>query len=98
MELEFFGFLNRYKKELNLWQKQEQEAGYNGLNQFVVLEGELLGDYLSFINTELKDITCLLAKHKDKQNLVGFVCYSQKSEHCLHIECLGIKPSLRGKG
>ena len=70
--------------------------GSNGLNQFVVTEGTMLGDYLEFVNSEMPDITTRLAL--DKDNLVGFLCYSAPQEDHFHIEVMGVNPDCRGKG
>lgn len=86
----------KYNKELNTWQSKENQAGYDGLNEFVVARGTLLGDYLTFTCEQLDDIKVKLA-FKDNA-LVGFVAYSRQSQEHIHIEIMGINPECRGQG
>ena len=95
-DITFTGFQPDYKPELNTWQTKENLTGSNGLNQFVVSEGSLLGDYLEFVDSEMEDITTHLAF--DKDNLIGFLCHSTPEENHTHIEIMGINPDYRGKG
>ncbi len=92
----FKKYQNDFNKELNSWQLKEIDAGENGLEQFVVMKGSLLGDYLEFINSELDGIKVYLAM--DNKNLIGFLCYSKPKTNHIHIEILGINPDYRGQG
>lgn len=95
-EITFGAFEPEYKPELNTWQTKENMAGSDGLNQFVVSEGTLLGDYLEFVNNEMQDISTRLAFNEN--NLIGFLCFSTPSQDHTHIEIMGVNPDYRGKG
>ncbi|MBQ9792758.1 MAG: GNAT family N-acetyltransferase [Clostridia bacterium] len=95
-DITFTGYQPEFNAELNTWQTKENMAGSNGLNQFVVTEGTMLGDYLEFVDSEMPDITTRLAF--DQENLVGFLCYSTPEENHTHIEIMGVNPDCRGKG
>ncbi len=92
----FTPFQPEYKQELNTWQEKENNAGTNGLNDFVVAETTLLGDYIAFIDRSITDITARLAF--DQDDLVGFICYSNPSENHTYIEIMGVNPDCRGQG
>ena len=95
-EITFIGFEPEFKTELNTWQTKENLTGSDGLNQFVVSEGTLLGDYLEFVDSEMPDITTRLAF--DDKDLVGFLCYSSPEQNHTHIEIMGVNPDYRGQG
>ncbi len=93
--IKFIDYCKEYCTQLNTWHKIEQQQGYNGLNQFVVLDGTLLGDYMQYISENIVDINCQLAMLEDK--LVGFICYTQEND-AAHIEIMGTNPEMRGQG
>jgi len=93
--MELKNYNNIYIDELNAWQKEEERIGLNSLNKFVVVEGELLGDYLDFIAQEMQS-QILLAFVEGA--LVGFVCYEEKEKGHYHVEIMGVSPKERGKG
>ena len=95
-EITFTDYQPEFKAELNTWQSKENIAGSNGLDQFVVSEGTLLGDYLEFVDSEIDDISARLAF--DKEELVGFLCYSTPEQNHAHVEIMGVNPDCRGKG
>ena len=95
-EIFFTNYDNEFKDELNTWQSKENLAGSNGLNDFVVSESTLLGDYIEFINRSIDDITTCLAFNE--KSIVGFLCYSKPEENHTHIEVMGVNPDCRGKG
>lgn len=88
-------YSNNYKQQLNTWQDKEKAQGSTGFEDFVVVKGALLGDYLELIDAEMPTV-CLLAE--DDAELVGFVCYEKKVDGEYHIELLGTNPDKRGKG
>lgn len=92
----FTNFQPEYKQELNTWQEKETASGTNGLNDFVVAETTLLGDYLAFIDRSITDINARLAF--DQEDLVGFICYSNPNENHTYIEIMGVNPDCRGQG
>lgn len=93
--LKLINFNNTYKTYLNTWQAKEKELGQMGFNNFIVLDGYALGDYLGFINDEMNDIFCNLAI-QDEQ-LAGFICFSRPEKNHIHIEMLGVNPEMRGQ-
>lgn len=95
-EIVFSAFQEKFQTELNTWQAKEQANGSNGLNQFVVLDSMLLGDYLAFIDQEMDDIDAFLAF--DAHQLIGFLCCSYPEPNHAHVEIMGVNPDCRGKG
>lgn len=95
-KITFAQYNNSYNAELNTWQAKENAQGRNGLDEFVVSKGTLLGDYLEFITDEMKDIACDVALLDG--DLAGFVCYTSPAEGHVHIEIMGVNPDMRGKG
>lgn len=93
--MELIKYNNKYRPQLNTWQEKEKQQGSSGLEDFVVLKGTLLGDYLEMIDAEMKTV-CLLAL--DNQELVGFSCYEKKEGGRYHVEIMGVSPDKRGMG
>ena len=93
--MELIKYNNKYKSQLNTWQEKEKLQGASGLEDFVVLKGTLLGDYLEMIDSEMETV-CLLAL--EGQDLVGFVCYEKKGGGEFHIEIMGTNPDKRCMG
>ncbi|MBQ8792692.1 MAG: GNAT family N-acetyltransferase [Clostridia bacterium] len=93
--MEIIKYNKKYKKELNSWQDKEKQLGLSGLEDFVVVKGTLLGDYLELIDGEM-DIVCKLALEENA--LVGFVCYEKRKGGEYHIEIMGVNPDCRGRG
>jgi ribosomal protein S18 acetylase RimI-like enzyme len=95
-QITFTKYNNSFNPELNTWQAKEQAEGRNGLDEFVVSKGSLLGDYLEFLDSEMDDVACDIAMIEDQ--VAGFVCYTSPADGHVHIEILGINPDMRGKG
>ena len=95
-KITFTKYNNSYNEELNTWQAKENAQGRNGLDEFVVSKGTLLGDYLEFLDSEMDDVACDIALLDG--NLAGFVCYTSPADGHVHIEIMGINPDIRGKG
>ncbi|MBE7073497.1 MAG: GNAT family N-acetyltransferase [Clostridiales bacterium] len=93
--MRFTLYNDNYKNELNSWQAKERLKMLTGLDDFVVVKGTLLGDYLQMIDREMQTV-CLLAF--DNKRLIGFVCYEKKDKGEYHIEIMGVNPDLRGRG
>lgn len=91
----FKKYNEKYRSELNTWVRKEQISGGNGFNSFVVVQGEGLGDYLSFIQDEMEDLECFVAQRE--KTLVGFFVINYKG-NVVHIEICGINPDCRGQG
>ena len=93
--IDFIEFNDNFRQILNTWHLQEEEIGHDGFGKFITPSGVLLGDYIEFIQDNIKDIKCKLAK--DGEDIVGFVCYI-KNKGSLFIECMGVNPKSRGQG
>ena len=93
--MELKNFDKKYIKELNSWQAEEEKLGLSGFNKFVVVEGELLGNYLDFIQSQMQTKTMIAL---DEKRLAGFVCYEEKEKGHYHVEIMGVSPKQRGKG
>ena len=92
----FVLFDESYTAELNTWQAIENSQGRDGLSEFVVSRGTLLGDYISYIDEQLDAITCNIAI-QDNQ-VVGFICHSKPELNHAHVEIMGVNPNYRGQG
>ncbi len=95
-QITFTRYNNSFNPELNTWQAKEQAQGRNGLDEFVVSKGSLLGDYLEFLDSEMDDVACDIALLENE--VAGFICYTSPAEGHVHIEIMGINPDIRGKG
>lgn len=93
-KIQLKNYNSKYKKELDSWSDIEKQQGQNGIEDFVATKGYKLGEYIDYFSAEL-DVESKLAF--DKDNLVGFVMYSQ-DVGMAHIEIMGTNPSLRGRG
>jgi len=94
--MEIVKYQEKYNKELNTWQEKEKQRGENGLDKFVVPQGVLLGDYLKYVQEEMKEISLIVAMHK--KIVVGFLGYSMPENDHVHVEIMGINPDCRGYG
>lgn len=95
-KITFTKYNHSYDSKLNTWQAKEQAQGHNGLDNFVVTKGSLLGEYLAFVDEELHDIACDIVLLDGE--LAGFICYTSPADSHVHIEVLGVNPDMRGKG
>lgn len=84
----------QYQSIFDGWQQREVQLGVTGLEDYVAIKGESLGQYLTLIAQDL-GMPCKVAFIDNE--LVGFVCYEEQSEGVIHIELFGINPDLRGK-
>ncbi len=94
-DLKLVDFNQEHKKELNLWQDIEKQAGNNGLDSFVVASGTKLGDYIEFFTNQIELYSKIAL---DGENIVGFVCYVVNDNKSAHIEMVGVSPKFRKKG
>lgn len=95
-KLIFQSYEQKYKSELNSWHSKEYSFNENGLSQFIVPESILLGDYIEFIDENMKNTTNMLIF--DSNQLIGFLGYDKPQENHIHIEYVGVNPDKRGKG
>ena len=94
-ELKFVDFKQEHKKELNTWQDIEKEAGFNGLDRFVVASGTKLGDYIEFFTNQIELYSRIAL---DGEEIVGFVCYVINDNKSAHVEMIGVSPKFRKLG
>ena len=94
--LKFVNYDERFSQELSTWIDIEKQQGLSGLKDFVVVGDVDLSEFLRFVKDELSIETKIALNN---QNLVcGFICYSEIEQNHIHIECLGVNPSLRKMG
>ena len=70
--MKLIDFNSKHKVKLNTWQDVETSHGEKGINDFVVAQGTLLGDYIEYFSNEIKLISKVAM---DNVEIVGFVCY-----------------------
>ena len=92
--VEFVDFDESYVKELNTWQEIEQQNNQDGIQRFVGDSNTLLGDYLSFVSSEMQIATKIVLYNGQ---VVGFVSYCINGCSA-HIEIMGTSPKHRGQG
>lgn len=95
-ELKFVNYNDTFSEELSTWITVEQSQGQNGLRDFVVVGDVELNEYLDFIQNEMSIETKIALS--DDNTTCGFICYSEVEKNHVHIECLGVNPSLRKMG
>ncbi len=93
--MKLINFSDQHITELNTWQELERKNGEYGINDFIVAEGTLLGDYIKFFTSEIDLISKVAI---DDNQIVGFVCYDLNEENSAHVEIMGTNPNFRGKG
>ena len=93
--MKLIDFNSKHKVKLNTWQDVETSHGEKGINDFVVAQGTLLGDYIEYFSNEIKLISKVAM---DNVEIVGFVCYFVKDDNSAHVEIMGTNPNFRGMG
>ena len=86
---------DKYREELNKWIKKEQNLGRDDFNNFVVIRGVELGDYLNFISNEMEDMKSFVVLNG--KTVVGFFVMSINNK-VVDVEICGVNPDFRGQG
>ena len=95
-DLKFVDYDNNFSNELSTWINIEQQQGLTGLKDFVVVGDVELNEFLDFVQKEM-GLDTKIAINSQNQTC-GFVCYSETEKNHIHIECLGVNPTLRKMG
>ena len=95
-KFKFVDFQEKFSPELDSWVEIEHQQGSNGLKDFVIAGDVNLSEFLSFVEQEMGIQTQILVN--ETQTVCGFVCYAETEKDHIHIECLGVNPSMRKMG
>ena len=95
-DLKFVDYDNNFSDKLSTWIDIEQSQGLTGLKDFVVVGDVKLNEFLDFVQKNIRLDTKIAINGKNQT--CGFVCYSETDKDHIHIECLGVNPTLRKMG